>query len=962
MNTKLAIELLAEFHNDLTAFLSGLGLLNNETAINYLKTVFDAAFQVFLDDYDNLKAKLTVTSSQIETVEESLTIADDYYRVEEERLQNLLADKAALVSEIEIFEEQKESIEKFSDEEKLVIQAKVDEIKEDIFETEATISQLRQNPNSNKQQIYVLERELNAHILRYSLQKDLLSLSGLDTAQKLESVKLQIQQQTEDLETLNNQDIVEQETIVNNANQNLSDLQSELEELQATANLAETELTNFETINAYLLAEDVTEFLDWNIDEDTPEVVKLWQQYLAVEGEEIISERLTSLQSQVASEESVTLALEADSIEGYVILGAELAEEIESLSAIWLENLQESHQLTVDVWNLSEKRTEAVNELETYIEDNLADPEGEYLLDKIQLQEAIARQEAQVNYADALGESVDSLEEAIAVLTTQQQQVNLLSEKINHISKLTTYEQGYAALQDILNRLDSVNESDYQSSNEQVIKVTEELIDFLSSNKQFPEIVDQLNEILNNYKSFYQANSEIYSNKYQTYINIDTQKNIDLDIVSDNKKQVQEQALSKGAKLSNVTGNYYFIGHSVNNWYAARNEGTAAGGHLVAINSWEEQRWLNKNFGYLTYWIGLTDEVSEGHWRWVNGEPITFTNWIPGEPNNKRNEDYAYSYGSGKWNDVDPITDWGGSKRGLIEINYSLFDQQIKEINYQAIADQAIVADEIDALHDQGIKLLINQTSEILRPLLINKLDDEINNKTQGLVSEIDLEISSINYLTSQITVEYEGKKYYGELTYDNSALKYQAEEWLSGDNIKEFSFNFLGKTYTRNDFYWSEKGISLGFFDGDPVAALFAFNTPDGHNFGFGQESNSNINWSNGFLQWDFNNSKWIENVGTLDFSDPANTEILEQQEQWLETNLQNYIEQKQNNFTQDITNQEKKINNLQNLRVEIAYLTLQAEQNPDKLQNYLEEYFNPIGDGSFSEYINTSSHGSFL
>ena len=280
-------------------------------------------------------------------------------------------------------------------------------------------------------------------------------MSRLDTAQKFESVKLQIQQQTEDLERLNNQEIVEQETIVNDANQKLLDLQSELEGLQATATLAETALTDFETINAYLLAEDVTGFLDWNIDENTPEVIKLWQQYLAVEGEEKISERLTSLQSQAASEDAVTVALEADSIEGYVILGAELAEEIESLSAIWLENLQESHKLTVDVWNLSEKRTEAVNELESYIEDNLADPEGEYLLDKIQLQEAIARQEAQVNYADALGESVDSLEEAIAVLSTQQQQVNLLSEKIEHISTLTRLEEEYAILQAVKDKLAS---------------------------------------------------------------------------------------------------------------------------------------------------------------------------------------------------------------------------------------------------------------------------------------------------------------------------------------------------------------------------------------------------------------------------------------------------------------------------------------------------------------------------
>nr|MDJ0599678.1 hypothetical protein [Crocosphaera sp.] len=524
MNNKLSIELLTQSHHDLTVFLAGLGLLGNQTAINSLRTTFDAAFQNFLDEYEDLQKKIIITASKIETIGESLKLADDYYRVEEERLQKLLADKTGLARDIEIFEGQKESIEKFSDKEKSVIQAKVDEIKQDIFDTEEEIAQIRQDVNSNDQQIYVLERELNAHILRYSLHKELLSLSGLDTTQKLESVKLQIQQQTEDLERLNNQEIIEQETIVNNANQRLSDLQNELQELQAAETLAETALTDFETINAYLLTKDVTGFLDWNIDEDTPEVVKLWQQYLAVEGEEILSERLTSLQSQAASEDAVALALEADSIEGYVILGAELAEEIENLSAIWLENLQESHQLTVDVWNLSKQRTEAVNELESYIEDNLADPEGDYLLDKIQLQEAIARQEAQVNYADALGESVDSLEEAIAVLTTQQQQVNLLSEKIDHISTLTRLEEEYSILQAAKQKLliasthiNNQNWDSYDLAQDYIIEainlLKNKLVDFSYSQ----ELTQKLDELLYQYNNFWTENPEQLKNNQHNF-------------------------------------------------------------------------------------------------------------------------------------------------------------------------------------------------------------------------------------------------------------------------------------------------------------------------------------------------------------------------------------------------------------------------------------------------------------
>lgn len=35
------------------------------------------------------------------------------------------------------------------------------------------------------------------------------------------------------------------------------------------------------------------------------------------------------------------------------------------------------------------------------------------------------------------------------------------------------------------------------------------------------------------------------------------------------------------------------------------------------------------------FWIGGNDIDAEGQWRWVtSGNPLTFTDWAPGEPNN----------------------------------------------------------------------------------------------------------------------------------------------------------------------------------------------------------------------------------------------------------------------------------------------------------------------------------------
>jgi hypothetical protein len=113
---------------------------------------------------------------------------------------------------------------------------------------------------------------------------------------------------------------------------------------------------------------------------------------------------------------------------------------------------------------------------------------------------------------------------------------------------------------------------------------------------------------------------------------------------------------------------YYASSDFIHTFAEAEAWAQSLGGHLVAINDQAENDWLTNTFGTSQeYWIGLTDsEDWGGHeagsdpwdgWVWMSGEPLTYVNWYPGEPNNDDGvEDYVelnYLFTDHRyWNDV----------------------------------------------------------------------------------------------------------------------------------------------------------------------------------------------------------------------------------------------------------------------------------------------------------------------
>ncbi|XP_062372959.1 CD209 antigen-like protein E [Sardina pilchardus] len=112
--------------------------------------------------------------------------------------------------------------------------------------------------------------------------------------------------------------------------------------------------------------------------------------------------------------------------------------------------------------------------------------------------------------------------------------------------------------------------------------------------------------------------------------------------------QKQFEAIAKhcasGWKIFN--GKCYCFSTDMKNWTESRDACVTMGGHLVIIESAEELYFLKKH-GMGSNWIGLTDSVKEGDWRWVDNTPLSDSSrfWYGKEPDNWKGDKVIHPEG-----------------------------------------------------------------------------------------------------------------------------------------------------------------------------------------------------------------------------------------------------------------------------------------------------------------------------
>ncbi|XP_041653037.1 C-type lectin domain family 4 member M-like [Cheilinus undulatus] len=99
-----------------------------------------------------------------------------------------------------------------------------------------------------------------------------------------------------------------------------------------------------------------------------------------------------------------------------------------------------------------------------------------------------------------------------------------------------------------------------------------------------------------------------------------------------------------------------YVSPGSRSWSLSRDFCISLGGRLAILNNDDKMTFVNGLLGSgVEAWIGLTDSVKEGTWKWVDGSTATTTFWGSGQPNSwgggQDCVEFTQNSNNGHWND-----------------------------------------------------------------------------------------------------------------------------------------------------------------------------------------------------------------------------------------------------------------------------------------------------------------------
>ncbi|XP_038146503.1 C-type lectin domain family 4 member M-like [Cyprinodon tularosa] len=291
------------------------------------------------------------------------------------------------------------------------------------------------------------------------------------------------------------------------------------------------------------------------------------------------------------------------------------------------------------------------------------------------LKDSIAQVEQQRNDLNAAQISLQTKYDAVVKSRKELQanydtvitERNNLQNKFNNVTR--SRDQLQLSYNDVIKKVEelhdrynfSISEKDNLSSSNQ--NLTTEL-------RKLQDLYSLLKKGENDLQSSYESVMREKSELEKSLKNVTTERDL-LKSKADNLTAEREILLGTVNKLNatieekNCTAGWkkfqyscYFPSTVKKTWTKSREDCLNKGADLAIVNSREEMNFLNTLYSSdKEVWIGLTDGGVEGHWKWVDGTPLTLTFWAKGQPNSHQGRDqdcvefWHRATGSGDWND-----------------------------------------------------------------------------------------------------------------------------------------------------------------------------------------------------------------------------------------------------------------------------------------------------------------------
>ncbi|NCS13633.1 MAG: hypothetical protein GPJ08_22355, partial [Microcystis aeruginosa G13-09] len=492
-----------------------------------------------LKQYETLSSELDKAKVKLDTTEEQLTLANDDYSFAKETFAGSLSKQKSLTETLQNLGNKKTALTSSFTQSKTQIEQKLKDIQKNI---DNASTRLKAETNAGLKD--GIQKEINGYLIQIQQQQNLLSIATTKYDQELGVIDFQISESNQDLQALTSNIIPKQVEELEKKNQALVDVKTAWEANKQAVTVADKALGDFLTDYAFLKTQDYSsKFLQDTVNSLNQKISNLQTNLTSLKNSNGSNSEISALEKAILEKQkivgevqdyqktvlagevefkqeletrkatsadhlaSVKVALGNNDIEGYVTLSSQLANQLKGLTTVWVDDLQDNHNLTIKVWNGLQAESQAFDSLTSYIDENLATPYGDYYLNEIQLDEALQIQESTVRRRDALADSVNFVTDALFLAKKQLQEYQDLAKLSQHYSDLTSLEKQYTILINAKEKLanekellSSGNIDQYKQIGNEVINVANLLQNNFKDNPNYLQTSNSLDKAIKQYQ------------------------------------------------------------------------------------------------------------------------------------------------------------------------------------------------------------------------------------------------------------------------------------------------------------------------------------------------------------------------------------------------------------------------------------------------------------------------------